>query len=179
MTKLYATLLLSLTALPLFSQSVVTMPVRQNPVFEVSTDKVDVTVPDTADEILLGGDLVIKGGSGEYRFNWTDGKGSYLADTPELAVTSPGTYLLTISDTCECSHTVEFSVATAGVDEITDGFEPVRITVVDMSGRMVALFTAPEGFTLADPDLSNLPSGIYILTLTDASGRNVTSRIIR
>lgn len=176
------------------AQSVVKMNVAQNPLFEVSTNYVTVSVPDS-DSAVLGGDLVIAGGSGNYTYRWYDAAGAQLGTEPTLAITHGGVYYLDVKDTCDCLQTVQFNVQTAGIDGVlsqdftitpspTDGLIAIRgidcvqLAVTDMSGRMRMLVDR-QGDTIAEADLSALGHGQYIVTVTDAAGRSAAAIIIR
>ena len=195
MKKLLSAIAIAALPLSASAQAIVSIPVNQNPVFEVSTNHVEVTVPDSNDDIILGADVVITGGSGSYTYRWTDQRGNDLGTESELHVSEPGLYTLDIADTCDCLQTVTFNVATASLDEIAgsiltispnpsegfiriDGFDPVQITAVNMSGHLAATLTSPDGTHIHEADLSTLPSGIYLLTLTDNARNVIVSRIV-
>lgn len=179
------------------AQSVVKMPVSQNPLFEVSADNVAVAVPDGSDRVTLGADLVIAGGSGTYTYRWYTPSGDELGEMPTVEVEASGVYLLDITDTCDCLLTVRFDVATAGIDSAeayskiilspnpadgiveVEGFEPRQITLVDMSGRMAAFKAGAYGSSLSSFDVSTLAPGQYIVCMTDGYGRKATARLIR
>ncbi len=177
------------------AQTIVNMPVAQNPLFEVSTNSVTVSIPDNGGA-TLGGDLAITGGSGSYTYRWYNNSGATLGSSSTLEVSGPGTYLLDIDDTCDCRQTVTFNVATAGLDDValdsfsispnpTDGlveirgFEAMQICAVSLSGKMVALIVSEDGAPIADADFSSLASGTYILCLTDRAGNNVSTKLIK
>lgn len=65
-----------------------------------------------------------------------------------------------------------------GIVEI-EGFEPRQITLVDMSGRMVAFKAGSYGSPLCSFDVSTLSPGQYIVCMTDGYGRKATARLIR
>ncbi len=177
------------------AQTIVNMPVAQNPLFEVSTNSVTVSIPDNGGA-TLGGDLAITGGSGSYTYRWYNNSGATLGSSSTLEVSGPGTYLLDIDDTCDCRQTVTFNVATAGLDDValdsfsispnpTDGlveirgFEAMQICAVSLSGKMVALIVSEDGAPIADADFSSLASGTYILCLTYRAGNNVSTKLIK
>lgn len=176
------------------AQSVVRIPVEQNPLFEVSTNYVNVSAGDESG-VTLGGDLVIKGGSGSYSYRWYSAAGSDLGYEPTLKVSTPGVYNLDVTDTCDCVQTVEFNVTNAGVDDIAygtlrlspnptegpvvvDGFEAVQIAVVGMSGRMECVIDR-GGYLIREFDLSHLPAGQYIVTLSDSEGHTAVARLVK
>lgn len=177
------------------AQSIVKMPVVQNPLFEVSTDKVEVSMPGDGGGIMLGGNLVITGGSGSYAYSWHTPEGAVLGTESTYYAETPGVYMLDITDSCDCRQTVEFNLASAGIESAeieglkigpnpTDGviyisgIEVVRVSAVDMSGRLSAVVES-NGEALESVDLTSLASGSYVLTLGCADGTTVTHRIIR
>lgn len=177
------------------AQTIVNMPVAQNPLFEVSTNSVTVNIPDNGG-VTLGGDLAITGGSGSYTFRWYNASGTTLGNGSTLEVSDPGTYLLDIDDTCDCRQTVTFNVATAGIDAValesfsispnpTDGlveisgFEAMQICAVSLSGKMVALVVSEDGTPMSHADFSSLASGTYILCLTGREGNSVSAKLIK
>lgn len=188
-----ATLILAAAACGCVAQTVVKIEVTQNPLFEVSTNNVAVTVPATG--ATIGGDLVIKGGSGTYAFRWYTAAGTLLGTDSTLSVDAQGIYYLDIKDTCDCLQTVEFNVATTGIDEITlgspaitpnptdgpvaiNGFDAVQITVVSMAGKLEAVVDN-DGRTITNADLGMLPAGQHIVTLCDAMGRTCVTKLIK
>lgn len=178
------------------SQTIVSIPVNQNPIFEVSTNRLDLTFPEDAAELVLGADIVVKGGSGVYEYLWSDADGNELGNEPYLTVPKAGTYLLTITDTCDCEQEVTFNVGTASVGALEmskltitpnptdgyitiDGFDAYQIVALDMTGHMAALINSEGMQPIREADLSHLPSGLYLLNLTDAYHNNVVYRIIK
>lgn len=194
---LTVTILFTSAILGCNAQSVVKIPVTQNPLFEVSTNKVAVSVPDGDTGAALGGDLVVSGGSGHYTYRWYDTAEATLGTEATLSVLSPGTYYLDIKDTCDCLQTVEFNVSIASIDDIETvqksitpnptggpveitGFDAIQITAVSMAGHMVMLFNSPDGITpIRYADFSSLPHGQYIITLTDISGATTVEKLLK
>lgn len=187
--------LLFAVAMECAAQAIVSMPVEQNPLFEVSTDRVDVTMPADGGGIVLGGNVVITGGSGVYAYRWYTPQGTELGTESTYLAEQPGVYMLDITDSCDCLQSVEFNLASAGISSVSmpelrigpnptagtihiSGFDAVRIAVVDMSGRLVAVIES-DGEPFESADLSALPQGEYILTLGGADGTKVVHRIIK
>lgn len=184
-------------SVPSFSQSIVEMKVaqEQNPLFEVFANDVNLSINDSSPEAELGAGIVIKGGSGSYSFRWYTEDENELGSDETLTITSPGIYLVDISDTCDCLQTIRFNVSPASVNDIDQdnitvypnptqglihikGSETIQVTGVDMAGRLVLLIDR-EGEIIEEADLSSLPSGIYFITLTDVYGKKNTFRIIK
>lgn len=179
------------------AQSVVKIPVAQNPLFEVSTNNVAVSIPDGDSGATLGGDLVVTGGSGNYTYRWYDATNTDLGNDATLSILSPGLYYLDINDTCDCLQTIEFNVTTASIDAVSmsstiniipnpasgpieiSGIDAVQIAIVSMAGRMEALIVSHDGTPIHSTDLSDLARGQYIVTLTDAQGTTSVSKLIK
>lgn len=178
------------------AQTIVNIPVSQNPVFEVFTDNVDVMVDDSCEEVVLGGNLVIKGGSGTYEFLWCDSTGDTLGQEQTLSVTKPGLYTLYVSDTCQCELSVNFNVESSSVEAVfqsdfsvtpnpTDGvveisgFDATQITAVDMAGHMKSFICSHDETAIREADFSILSPGMYILTLSNSHGNRKAVRIIK
>ena len=177
------------------AQSIVKMPLGQNPLFEVSTDRVALTMPADGGGLILGGNVVVTGGSGSYTYRWYTPAGAELGSESTFQATSAGVYMLDITDSCDCLQTVEFNLASAGIESTvipglkigpnptsgpvtSSGFDAVRISAVDMSGRLVNV-TEHNGNVINNADFSMLPSGEYVLTLGDADGKTVVYRMIK
>lgn len=176
------------------SQTIINMPIEQNPLFEVSTNRVDIAT--ISGNVTLGADLVITGGSGTYAYRWYKG-GTTLSTEPTLTVAEAGTYMLDIDDTCDCRQTITFNVGAAGIETVTaemlkvypnptkgvvhiDGGNVARVAVVNMYGVLVKVVTPSNARTLTEFDLSDLPVGTYILTLANENGSMInTCKIIR
>lgn len=192
----FALVLLSVMACAKVSaQSVVEMRINQNPLFEIFTDQVNTALPAEGGQLLLGANLVVKGGSGEYTYRWYDDTGSTLGETETITVYDEGKYHLDISDTCDCMQTVTFDVTTAGVSDPSfaqfyvspnpttghvefSATPAVQLTAISTSGMLCALVdNGGEAFVSAD--LSQLAPGTYIITLTGVDNKVYVARIIK
>ena len=177
------------------AQTIVRMPVRQNPLFAVSTNKVELTMPADGGGLILGGNVVIEGGSGNYSYRWYSPDGTELGTESTCLVNEAGTYMLDVTDNCDCLQTVEFNLASAGIGSTEvegmkigpnptsgviyiSGFDAVRVAAVDMSGRLAAVVEG-DGTALECVDFSGLAQGEYILTLADGEGKIVIHRMIK
>lgn len=194
---LAAAILLTTAGLSSSAQSVVKIPVVQNPLFEVSTNQVALAFPDGAESVELGGDLVVIGGSGRYTYRWYDTTGATLGNESTLSIPEGGTYYLDIHDTCDCLQTIEFNISTASIESTTlsqqititpnpttgpveiAGFDAVQIAAVNMAGRMEALLVATDGMPIHNADFGTLARGHYIITLTDREGNISVRRLIK
>ena len=194
MKKFFSAVIIAVTAVcACNAQSVVNMNIRQNPLFEVSTNNVNVVSDGTG--ITLGGDLVIKGGSGNYTYHWYSASDNNLGSDENITVYAPGVYSLDVKDACDCLQTVIFNVSMAGVSEVTlegaaitpnptdgpveiSGFYATQIVIVNMAGAIEALIDC-EGSVIRNADLSFLSKGYYIVTLTDRAGKTFVTKLIK
>ena len=195
--SIVATIMFAAASCLCSAQSVVKIPVAQNPLFEVSTNNVAVSIPDGDSGATLGGDLVVTGGSGHYTYRWYDASNANLGSDATLSILTPGIYYLDINDTCDCLQTIEFNVTTASLDAVSmsqaititpnptsgpieiDGIDAVQIAIVSMAGRMEALIVSHDGTPIHSADLGSLAHGQYIVTLTDAQGTTSVCKLLK
>ena len=165
---LVITLLLAAT-LKVASQSVVNMHVRQNPLFGVSTHEVTAVIDGTP--LTLGADIVVTGGSGNYTYCWSR-QGATLANTPTLTGSTADEYTLEVSDECDCRQTVAFHITDiASVGKV----DPDDIRQTCVFNTLGVLLRVCNG---AAYDLSGLPKGQYVVSMTDGKGNTeVTKRV--
>lgn len=172
------------------------MTVKQNPLFEVSTNHVNTALTDDMGSVAIGGDIVVKGGSGTYSYRWYTPSGVELGTDRTLTVTERGSYKLDISDTCDCTQTITFDVTeTGGVGNLTmpvlrvtpnpttgyiefNGCDAVQLTAVSMTGQLVALIDG-DGTAFTSADLGHLSAGTYLVVVTDTAGKVYTAKIIK
>lgn len=192
MNKLLATLAIIAAACApqLSAQTIINLDFRQNPLFEISTDNVTAALPGDGTPITLGADLTVKGGSGSYKYEWKNAAGTLLGESSSLTVDSPGSYVLTVSDQCECSHEVLFNVETSGIDAavipgvcitvsgseiIIEGTEAVQASLFSPSGTMTSLLT-PDAPT-SRLSFADAAPGIYILQIVSTDNTVITKKI--
>jgi hypothetical protein len=112
MKSLIFLLFLSIPLIP-FAQKVITLSVNQPPEFGFSVSKSDTTIV-KGRSVVLGTDLIVFGGSGEYKYNWSPT--ATLNDStiihPLATPLDTITYLLTITDKYGCSFSVNYTVNT-------------------------------------------------------------------
>ncbi len=162
-----------------YSQSIVNMPFEQNPVLSVSSEAVYLQL--SGETMQIGADLVITGGSGSYSYEWKNA-GVVLGTDAVLEISEGGTYILTITDTCDCSIDVSFVVKDAGVSAVSESVFDVypvpasdyimveskgvqricQIALVSMQGRVVGVYPQ-EKASKAQIDVRNLTNGEYVL----------------
>jgi hypothetical protein len=106
-------ILLFFITIPLipFAQKVVILSVNQPPEFGFSVSKPDTTIV-KGRSVVLGTDLIVFGGSGDYSYSWSPG--ATLNDSTivkPLAIPLDTTiYLLTVTDKFGCSFSVNYKV---------------------------------------------------------------------
>jgi len=93
------------------AQKVITLSVTQPPEFGFSVSKQDTTIV-KGRSVILGTDLIVFGGSGEYQYSW-----SPTATISDSTIVNPvatpldtTTYLLTVTDKFGCSFSVNYTV---------------------------------------------------------------------
>ncbi len=178
------------------SQSVINMPFEQNPVLSVSSETVYLQL--SGEKMQLGADLVITGGSGTYTYKWENAD-VVLGTEATIEITEGGTYILTITDTCDCSVEVSFIVKDAGVSELSElvfdvypipaknymtveakGAKRIsQVAIVSMQGRVVSV--SPEiNASKTQIDVQDLVDGEYVLNCVyDDKTVETTTVIIR
>ena len=192
-----SSVIIGATVLSMSSQSIVELNLakNQNPIFEISTNEVSLAFPGNEDFLVIGADIVIKGGSGEYSFRWYNEQGEELGNEKTLEITLPGIYRADISDTCDCLQTVTFDISEASVYDIKPekffispnptnglikiyGIDAVQLTAVDSAGKLVFI-ADHEGDIFNEADLSGLTPGLYFISVKDIYGNLFTDRIIK
>lgn len=188
MFKKLITLLIAAAPLWAGAQTIVDMQFKQNPLFKVSTNQVNTAMTD-AGTLTLGGDLTVAGGSGVYSYAWTDADGAELGSESTLTISVPGKYILTVSDQCDCSQTVEFNIEAAAIEAVEveglelkvvgdwlliGGAEARQVTVFAMNGSMALLASPAE--PVGQVSLASLEPGVYVAQVLLADGRLVTSK---
>ena len=103
--------LLFFIPLIVFAQKVVILSVNQPPEFGFSVSKPDITIV-KGRSVVLGTDLIVFGGSGDYSYTWSPG--ATLNDStivnPLATPLDTTTYLLTVTDNFGCSFSVNYTV---------------------------------------------------------------------
>jgi hypothetical protein len=94
-----------------FAQKVITLSINQPPEFGFSVSKPDTTIV-KGRSVVLGTDLIVFGGSGDYSYSWSPG--ATLNDStivkPLATPLDTVTYLLTVTDKFGCSFSVNYTV---------------------------------------------------------------------
>ena len=97
------------------------LDVKQSPEFGFSISKQDTTIT-KGSSIVLGTDMVVFGGSGEYAYHWWPA--TTLSDStsihPMASPTDTTLYLLTITDKFGCSISLNYTVNVVSLTGIID-----------------------------------------------------------
>ncbi len=178
----------------LMGQSVIRMQIQQNPPFSVIAPSLSIAMPDGG--IVLGADVVVTGGSGNYSYCWLDADGQELSTMPTLQVTHAGTYTLRVGDECQCQRQVVFTLTPSALTQIyvseafriypnpthgevwlTPGSGIEQIAAIDMMGRLQKVATCDSGQSLTRFDLSSLCPGRYLLQCRRPDGELLVQTI--
>lgn len=178
-------LVISFIIQPTCAQSVIKIPFQQPRPFKVNPATVFTTFV-SGSAIVLGEQVEISGGMGDYSFEWSYNDKPMGADKI-LQVSEAGVYVLTVKDGEDCWSTVTFTVeATAGIGDAGDEalvvfpapatdrvsvkapfMQEIKcISIVNTDGRVLLKEEVPlvEGDTLHLPILSLLP-GYYLIVM--------------
>ena len=116
--------------------------------------------------------LTVSGGTAPYRYEWAD----MYADTSARSDLSPGSYEVVVSDANGCSQTLQFTIESPTALTVVFTKEDV-LCYGDSSGAVdltVSGGTLPYTYLWSNgdttQDLSSLPAGSYMVTVTDANG---------
>jgi hypothetical protein len=166
-------ILLFFITLPLipFAQRVITLSVNQPPEFGFSVSKQDTTI-DKGRSVVLGTDLVVFGGSGEYEYNWspTATLDDSTSINPLATPLDTTTYLLTVTDKFGCSFSVNYTVK-ARNPLVGNELLPSQQTL------QAVLFPNPNDGKFK-VKLTGNPSEKIELSIVDAAGRIVKNHTI-
>lgn len=119
--------------------------------------------------------LTPSGGVSPYHYQWSTG-----ADTSSISQLSPGIYTVTVTDSTGCSKLLSYSITSPPPLQVTDS---VQTTSCDLSSihLQVSGGTSPYHFLWSTgattEDLSNISSGMYSVTVTDANGCHADKQI--
>ena len=124
-------------------------------------------------------DLIASGGTPPYTFLWSNG-----ATTEDLLNVGAGTYIVTITDSRNCSHVDSANVTEPG--QIFTSGVVKNVTCFGLADGFVDITayagTLPYGYTWSTgqstEDIFNIPGGDYYVTVTDANGCQAVSLYI-
>lgn len=129
-------------------------------------------------------DAVINGGTAPYNTAWS-GPSGFSSTATDISGLESGVYTLTVIDGNGCSANVSFNVGQPGLFNIlgttsdfngyavscptvTDG--TITQTITGGTSPYTHGWSGPNNFTANTEDLTALPPGIYVYTLTDDNG---------
>lgn len=127
-------------------------------------------------------DLTVSAGTPGYTYSWTGG-----ATTQDLSNKPTGTYTVTVTDAASCSVTISATITAAPVITLTTQVLDVSCSSnsdgeisLDVSGGVPGYTydwsnDGPENPDNDSQDLTNLGTGTYTVTVTDASGCTKTT----
>jgi gliding motility-associated-like protein len=126
-------------------------------------------------------DLTVNGGTAPYSYNWSNG-----ATIQDLNNISSGTYTVTITDANGCSNTASAIVTQPSNAIAASASVTQTVSCFGGSNGMVSLIvsggTSPYSFIWSNgattQNLTNVTSGTYSVTITDANGCTQTASII-
>lgn len=156
----------------LFAQKVVKLSVVQPPEFGFSIAKTDTTIV-KGRSVVLGTDLVVFGGSGDYIYSWSPQTTLNNATVlnPVATPTDTTTYILTVADKNGCSFSINYKV---NVRNPMVGIEDADLP----AGLEAVLFPNPNNGKFK-VKLTGNPSEKIELAIFDASGKIVKNQTIR
>ena len=154
------------------AQTVVTLNVNQPPEFGFEVSNQDTTIV-RGDSIMLGTDLTVFGGSGDYSFFWSPGV--YLNDSTMMnPIANPEdttTYELTVIDNYGCSFSVNYRVSVRAFHVSAD------YGITENINLMAKLFPNPNGGRFK-VQLTGEPQEKIDLTIIDNLGRIILQQAI-
>ena len=156
----------------LFAQKVIKLSVKQPPEFGFSVSKTDTTIV-KGRSVILGTDLIVFGGFGEYIYNWSPAE--TLNDpnilNPVATPTDTTDYILEVTDKNGCSFSVGYRVnarnPAVGIEDA--GFP---------AGLEAILFPNPNDGKFK-VKLTGNPGQKIELTIIDAGGRVIKNQVVR
>ncbi|MDW8273824.1 MAG: gliding motility-associated C-terminal domain-containing protein, partial [Chitinophagales bacterium] len=114
-------------------------------------------------------DLSVNGGTPGYSYLWSNS-----ATTQDLTNLSQGTYIVTVTDANQCTSTAQYSIINPPLI-ITNKFITTPTCAGDSNGKIDLVVSGgvpPYAYAWNNgantEDISNLPTGTYIVTITDS-----------
>lgn len=159
------------------AQSVITVPIEQYPPLQVVADNVDVDLP--VGGIILGSNVTVEGGDGEYRYLWSDGQQQELGTAATVLVTKAGDYYLCVTDGHGCSVSVHFTVTSAnGIDNPVSEINLDHIRIVNLQGQLVRKFSSFSGKNISNLNTEGLPVGVYLIGYVYKDKKEIVKQMI-
>jgi hypothetical protein len=167
------TFLILLSPLFLEAQIVIDLNVNQPPEFGFEVSNKDTTIINGS-SIVLGNDIVVFGGSGEYQYSWSPA--GTLDDStliyPFATPTDTTNYILTVFDNNGCSFSIDYKV---NVREVG-----VNVTDIDIEESQLKIILYPNPNNgLFKVHLKGLPEDEIQIKVMDKLGRYIHHKMIR
>ncbi|WP_333809764.1 beta strand repeat-containing protein, partial [Flavobacterium sp.] len=128
-------------------------------------------------------DLQVSGGTAPYSYTWSNG-----ASIEDLSNLQAGTYTIVIRDTngCTLNRNVTLTApAPLAINSVivdnkcgTSNSGSINVTVSGGTAPYSFSWTGSNAYTASTEDLTSLPSGIYSLIVTDASGCQIGTTLV-
>ena len=154
-----------------FAQQEIVLSVNQSPEFGFSISNQEITI-EKGSSSLLGTDLMVFGGSGEYQYLWSPSTGlnNPALLNPLATPTETISYILTVSDRFGCSFFLNYKVNVA-IDVKTN-----EIKASELYGAL--LFPNPNKGEFK-VKIEGPPSAEIELFIYDSKGQIIKNQIIR
>lgn len=169
--KILIFFLLCASALIAGAQKVVILEVKQAPEFGFSVSKQDTTIL-KGNSVVLGTDLSVFGGSGNYKYSWSPA--SMLNDStavnPLATPVDTTVYLLTVTDSVGCSFSINYKVNTRDPG--------VNSEILSEQGILQAILFPNPSDGKFKVKISGIPADKIELTICDISGKVLKKQII-
>ncbi len=151
------------------------------------------------ENLLLGSELEIHGGSGSYSFSWSN-DGANLSNEPTFTATEEGTYFLAVNDGENCEAIAVFHVGITDLIETNNEFEiklypnptknlcyitypldklPDILSIYTLEGQLIEILNQSGNRSQTYCfDASRLPSGHY-LVVSDFKKSKITKVLLK
>ncbi|RZJ34784.1 MAG: T9SS type B sorting domain-containing protein, partial [Flavobacterium sp.] len=127
--------------------------------------------------------IAVSGGTGSYSYTWTQ-NGVFYSSAEDISGLAPGTYVVSVTDANSCGPksatftitepTLLVATLVSQTNVLCYGDSTGAISVNVSGGTPGAGYafswTGPGGFSATSQDLTAIPAGDYLLTVTDSNG---------
>jgi hypothetical protein len=153
-----------------FSQDLVINVSLKQPKMLVIDAGEDISVEDP-ENIIIGEDITVTGGTSEYSYSWADGSGNTY-NSRTVSVSSFGSYYLTVTDANNCSAKDTLQVLNnvftdPGIDRTSAILFPnpssgtINIPLAGFTGELQIRVLSASGSLVFKKDISVFQSGLY------------------